>query len=91
MPESIISIIRWFFFIGAVMSFLQATVLFAFFQRFLFKPWFRMNERMGASIPSFMRDPRFQRAWPLFMAVVLGTLWWISGTPAGHAWLRAAG
>ena len=83
--------IRWFFLIGAVLSLLQATILFDVFQRYVIQPWFRVNERMGARVPRIMSDQRFQRIWPAFMAIVLGAIWWGTGTPAGQAWLLGGG
>ncbi len=71
-------------------SVLQATLLFGAFQRLLFEPWQAMNERAGRRVPGIMRDPRMQRAWPLFMAAVLFAAWWYLGTPAGAALLRRA-
>lgn len=91
MPPQIVTAIRWFFLVGAVLSFLQATVLFSFSQRWLIEPWFRLNERAGGRIPRVMQDRRFQRGWSLFMAVVLGVIWWLTGTAAGEAWLQHGG
>jgi len=90
MPDRYISVLRWFFLFGATTSLLQATVLFRFFQRRLFEPWVAFNERLGASVPALMRDPRMQRGWPILMAVIFGALWWFSGTQAGHDWLVRA-
>jgi len=84
MSEHVIAGLRWFLLAAAVLSLLQATVLFRFFERYMFAPWFRLNERLGAQIPLLMRDARVRRAWPLFMTVVLLTLWWFLGTPAGR-------
>jgi hypothetical protein len=83
----VVSSIRWFLLIGAVLSFLQATVFFGVTLR-LVEPWYRLNERAGAQIPWDMRDRRVQRGWLLFMSAVFGVLYWLSGTPAGHAWLQ---
>jgi hypothetical protein len=91
MAPQIITAIRWFFLIGAVLSFLQATVLFGVFQRWFIEPWFRLNERVGGRIPPVMKDRRFQRGWPLLMTVVFGVMWWLTGTVAGQAWLQRAG
>jgi hypothetical protein len=91
MPLQIVTAIRWFFLVGAVLSFLQATVLFSFFQRRLIEPWFRLNERAGGRIPPVIQDRRFQRGWSLFMTVVLGVIWWFTGTVAGQAWLQRGG
>ena len=91
MAPEIITAIRWFFLVGAVLSFLQATVLFSFFQRRLLEPWFRLNERVGGRVPRVMQDRRFQRAWPLLMTVIFGMMWWLTGTVAGQAWLQGAG
>jgi hypothetical protein len=90
MPEQAITALRWFLVVAAVVSFLQATLLFGLFQRYVFQPWFRLSERRGARVPALLRDPRIHRAWPLFMTVVFVALWWLSGTPAGHNWLRNA-
>jgi hypothetical protein len=91
MTPQIIAAIRWFFLVGAILSLLQATLLFSVFQRWLFEPWIRLNERAGGKIPDFMRDVRFQRGWPLLMSVVFGTLWWFTGTAAGQVWLQRGG
>ena len=91
MPPQIITAIRWFLLVGAVLSLLQATILFNVFQRWLIEPWLRLNERVGGTVPRFLRDQRFQRGWPLFMAVALGLMWWLSGTVEGQAWLQRAG
>jgi hypothetical protein len=91
MPPQIVTAIRWFFLVGAVLSFLQATVLFSFFQRWLIQPWLRLNERAGGRIPPLMQDRWFQRGWPLLTAVVFGVMWWLTGTAAGRAWLQRGG
>jgi len=78
--------IRWFLLFGAVASLLQGTVLFGFVQRRILGPWLAQAERRGAHVPTAMRDPRLQRAWPLLMTLLFGGLWWYLGTPAGHAW-----
>ena len=67
---------------------LQATLLFGFFQRRLMEPWLRLNERAGGRVPSLVRDPRVQRGWALLMSLVLGLLYWFSGTAAGYTWLQ---
>jgi hypothetical protein len=38
-----------------------------------------------------MLDRRVQRGWPLLMSVVLGMMWWWTGTDVGHAWLLRSG
>ena len=91
MTPQIITAIRSFFLVGAVLSLLQATILFNVFQRWLIEPWFRLNERVGGSVPRFMRDRRFQRGWPLLLAGVFGLLWGVTGTVAGQAWLQRGG
>ena len=83
-----ITFVRWFLLTGTLLSFLQATLLFRVFQRWLVEPWLRLSVRLGGEVPAFMRDPRFQRGWPLLMTVVFGTLYWFTGTPAGYAWLQ---
>lgn len=35
---------RWFLLVGAVLSFLQATLVFGVFQRWLIEPWLRLSE-----------------------------------------------
>jgi len=82
-----VSFIRWFLLIGAVLSLLQATLLFGVTQRMI-EPWYRLNERAGGQIPRYLRDRRFQRGWLLFMSIVFGTFYWLSGTAAGSAWLQ---
>ncbi len=90
MPPTLIAAFRWFTLTGAVLSFLQATVLFGVSRRWLIDPWLRYAEHAGGKIPPLMRDARFQRGWPLFMSVFLGALWWWTGTPAGLAFLQQA-
>ncbi|HTK50516.1 MAG TPA: hypothetical protein VL308_01445 [Gemmatimonadaceae bacterium] len=82
-----VSSIRWFLLIGAVLSFLQATLLFGVTQRMI-EPWYRLSERAGGRIPRYMRDRRLQRGWLLFNSIVFGTCYWLSGTAAGSAWLQ---
>jgi hypothetical protein len=82
-----INAVRWFFAVGAVMSFLQATVAFGLVQRWIMEPWIRWNERLGAQVPAVFRNRPFQRGWALLMTMVFGLLWWFTGTPAGHVWL----
>ena len=89
-PQMVVAI-RWFFLIGALLSLLQATILFDVFQRVVIQPWFRLNERLGASVPRMMSDQRFQRGWPALMAIVFAVIWWVTGTPAGQAWLLGGG
>ena len=91
MAPQVIAAIRWFFLSGAIISLLQATVLFNAFQRYLFQPWFRMSDRVGAAVPRIMRDRRFQRGWPLLMTLAFGAIWWVTGTAAGQAWLQRGG
>ena len=83
-----ITFMRWLFLVGAVLSLLQATLLHRLFQRHMVEPMLRLNERLGAEVPPFMKDPRIQRGWALFMALVFGGLWWFTGTPSGRAWLE---
>ena len=82
-----VSSFRWFLLIGAVLSFLQATVFFGLTQRMI-EPRFRLNERAGGQLPRYVRDRRFQRGWLLFSSIVFGAFYWLSGTPAGQAWLQ---
>jgi len=84
----VVSSIRWFLLIGAVLSFLQATVFFGVTLR-LVEPWYRLNERAGAQIPWDMRDRRVQRGWLLFMSAVFG---WqpVEASEAGLARTMAA-
>ena len=88
MSDQTISVIRWLLLAVSVLSLLQATVLHGFLRRVFVEPWFRMSERMGAQILPLMRDSRFQCGWLALSSVVFLVLWWLSGTPAGHAWLR---
>ena len=84
-------LVRGFFLFGAVLSLLQATVLHGFFHRRVTESWLRLNARLGGrDVPAFMRDPRIQRAWALFMTIVFGGLWWFTGTAAGRAWIQQA-
>ena len=85
-----INAVRWFFLIGAVMSFLQATILFGVVQRWIMEPWIRLNERLGGQVPPIFRNRPIQRGWSVFMSLVFGLLWWFAGTAAGHAWLQRA-
>ena len=87
MSEHALEIVRWVIFAVAILSLLQATILFRPFQRYLFDPWVAFNERAGGQIPAFYRDERFQRGWPLLMAALLIALWWFLGTPAGANFL----
>lgn len=73
----------------AVLSFLQATVLFRFTQRRLLEPWFALGERRGAPVPPLLRDERVRRGWAILMTVAFAGLWWYLGTPAGVEMLRA--
>lgn len=78
-----IPIIRGFFLVGAVLSVLQGTVLFEVVERRIVAPIFAFYDRQGAPLPALLRDRRVRRAWPILMALVLGALWWFTGTPAG--------
>ena len=69
-----IEILRWVILVSVLINLLQATLLRRFFQRWVFEPWYAVNERRGATIPAALRDERMQRAWPLFVAVVLFVL-----------------
>jgi hypothetical protein len=76
--------------VSVVINVLQATVLFNFFQRRVFEPWYALSERKGGRVPAIMRDERMHRFWPLLVAIVFVALWWYFGTPSGVALLRKA-
>ena len=90
MSDRAILIVRYALLGSAILSLLQATLLFHAFQRRVFQPWFAMSERMGRPVPPIMRDERLHRAWPLLMTAVLTGMWWYTGTPAGIALLQRA-
>ena len=80
--------VRWFFLIGAVMSFLQATLLHSFFHRYVLAPWLGKAGAHGGGVPDIIRDPRFQRVWPLLMTALFGFMWWYTGTPVGRRFFQ---
>jgi hypothetical protein len=90
MTDRAIEILRWFLLASVVMNVLQATILFGFFQRRVFQPWYALSERKGGRVPTIMRDERMHRFWPLFMAVFCLVVWWYFGTPSGVEFLHKA-
>jgi hypothetical protein len=91
MSDKAIGIIRWVLLASALLNILQATLLFDFFERRVFQPWFSLSERVGGRVPEVMRDKRMHRIWPILMAVVFLGLWWYLGTADGVALLRRHG
>ncbi|HEX3159752.1 MAG TPA: hypothetical protein VHQ45_14625 [Gemmatimonadaceae bacterium] len=90
MSHSTLVIIRWGLLAAAALSVLQATLLQAAFQRWIFQPWLMLNERAGARVPLIVRSARMHRTWPLFMAFLFLALWWYLGTPDGVAFFSRA-
>lgn len=86
-----IILVRRFLLAGALLGFLEATVLFGVTQRYLIAPWLRVNEGAGARLPAFVRRPEFQRGWLLLTTLVFGLLYWLSFTSAGYTWIERAG
>ena len=80
-----INAVRWFFLVGAIGSFLQATIFFRATQRWLAQSWSPFNDRFATQMPPLLRDRRFQRGWLLFMTLVFGLSWWFAGTNAGRS------
>lgn len=91
MSDRGIEIVRAVLLFSAVVNGLLATVAHNWANRHFFERWHAMNERAGNTIPPLFRDPRFMRAWPAFMALVLAGLWWYFGTTAGMESLREVG
>ena len=88
MSDKAIAVVRWVLLASVLINVLQATLLFHFFERRVFQPWYALTERMGGSVPPIMRNERMHRLWPLFIAIVFLGLWWYLGTPSGVALLR---
>jgi hypothetical protein len=90
MSDSAIQAVRWVLVALALLSALQATLLYEAFRRLVLERWLAANERVGASVPAAMRNRTLHRAWLLLMAAFFAALWWYLGTPAGYVWLRGA-
>ena len=88
MSDKTIAVVRWILLASVLINIFQATLLFNFFERRVFQPWFSLNERKGGKVPAIMRDERMHRVWPFFMAFVLFVLWWYFGTAGGVAFLK---
>lgn len=88
MSDHAIAALRWVALAITILCLLQGTILLDLFRRRVFEPWFAMNERLGARVPPLLRDTRFQRGWPLTMAVIFAGLWWWLGTQAARDWLH---
>ena len=91
MSDRGIEMVRAVLLVSAVINVLLATVAHDWANRRFFAPWLAMNERAGSTIPSLLRDRRFMRAWPAFMAMVSAGIWWYFGTAAGIEFLREVG
>lgn len=90
LSDKTIELVRWVLLASVFINVLQATLLFDFFERRLFEPFFAYTERMGGAVPGIMRNKLMHRISPLVVAIVSLILWWYLGTPEGVALLRGS-